>query len=321
MLMRGILGAFFAVGAIGAAIAQNSFPTPGGATVPGYVNMCITGNLAVPCNPGGGGGGYVGPLDVAGGVAKFCVGLRACSAASRGTAAINVCNPSDVVCVDMSTDAVTGALVVTTVGGSNCGAVTCTIKAFYGQSGGGNCTGNECLMTQEAPTSRADLMLSCIGTLPCAACVGTCQYTIASSPGTGQMPWVNINAPVSLGAVAIRTGLFTTQQVLLNDPYLYFAPAANTFGLYAGNTLTTAQTDSVWHSFQNVASGVIGTSVITVDGTRTTGDAGTTGADALAFTGAAPASMNFTEIWLVTGVLDAAHTTALNTNAKTYWGY
>lgn len=35
----------------GPAAAQNSFPTPGGATVPGYVNMCITGNRAVPCIP------------------------------------------------------------------------------------------------------------------------------------------------------------------------------------------------------------------------------------------------------------------------------
>lgn len=33
------------------AIAQNSFPTAGGATVTGYVTMCVTAGVAVPCNP------------------------------------------------------------------------------------------------------------------------------------------------------------------------------------------------------------------------------------------------------------------------------
>ena len=31
--------------------AQNNFPTPGGATVPGYVTMCVTAGIAAPCNP------------------------------------------------------------------------------------------------------------------------------------------------------------------------------------------------------------------------------------------------------------------------------
>lgn len=31
------------------AMAQNSFPTPGGASVPGLVQMCITANQAKPC--------------------------------------------------------------------------------------------------------------------------------------------------------------------------------------------------------------------------------------------------------------------------------
>jgi hypothetical protein len=33
------------------ALAQNSFGTPGGATVPGYVTMCIVTGVAVPCSP------------------------------------------------------------------------------------------------------------------------------------------------------------------------------------------------------------------------------------------------------------------------------
>jgi hypothetical protein len=34
----------------GVAMAQNSFPTPGGARVPGAVVMCITAGKAVPCS-------------------------------------------------------------------------------------------------------------------------------------------------------------------------------------------------------------------------------------------------------------------------------
>lgn len=33
------------------AAAQNNFQTPGGASVPGYVTMCVVGGKAVPCSP------------------------------------------------------------------------------------------------------------------------------------------------------------------------------------------------------------------------------------------------------------------------------
>jgi Chaperone of endosialidase len=56
MLMRIALSALWLLAGVGGALAQNSFPTPGGATAPAFVMMCISGGLAVPCNPGGGGG-------------------------------------------------------------------------------------------------------------------------------------------------------------------------------------------------------------------------------------------------------------------------
>ena len=37
------------------ALAQNSFLTPGGSSVPGIVTMCLSSNVAVPCATGGGG--------------------------------------------------------------------------------------------------------------------------------------------------------------------------------------------------------------------------------------------------------------------------
>lgn len=51
-LRAAALGLVFTASLWGQAFAQNSFPTPGGATVPGYVTMCVVANLAVPCNSG-----------------------------------------------------------------------------------------------------------------------------------------------------------------------------------------------------------------------------------------------------------------------------
>src|SRR5216684_5005777 len=83
---------------------------------------------------------FVGSGDIVGGW-QVWYGLRAFSAAKRGTKAINVCNVSDVACADFLTDATTGALVVTTVGGSDCSVVVCIIKTLYDQSGALACTG------------------------------------------------------------------------------------------------------------------------------------------------------------------------------------
>lgn len=47
------LGALLTASLAVPALAQNSFPTAGGATVPGFITMCVVANLAVPCNPGG----------------------------------------------------------------------------------------------------------------------------------------------------------------------------------------------------------------------------------------------------------------------------
>lgn len=80
---------------------------------------------------------FVGPGDVAPG-AYFWGGLRAYSAAKRGTPAVRVCDGSQANCVDVNSDAVTGKVVITstTVSGIDCTASTaCTISQLYDQSG------------------------------------------------------------------------------------------------------------------------------------------------------------------------------------------
>src|SRR5215472_2356967 len=78
-------------------------------------------------------GGYQGPGDVVSGATAWW-GYRAYNAAKCGTAAVNVCNVSDVVCADQSTSATTGQLFLNTVGGTNCvSAGPCTNKTLYDQ--------------------------------------------------------------------------------------------------------------------------------------------------------------------------------------------
>jgi hypothetical protein len=98
------------------AIALVSVPIPASAFgCSGWLQIA-GGNGCNSSIAGGGGGGYTGPGDIAPG-AKAWWGLRAYSAAKRGTRAVNVCNVSDVACVDFNTDATTGTLVIT-VGGA-----------------------------------------------------------------------------------------------------------------------------------------------------------------------------------------------------------
>ena len=47
------LWAFLIASLAAPALAQNNFPTTGGATVPGFVTMCIVANVATPCAAGG----------------------------------------------------------------------------------------------------------------------------------------------------------------------------------------------------------------------------------------------------------------------------
>ena len=53
------LGALLTASLAAPALAQNNFPTTGGATVPGFVTMCIVASVATPCPPGTTVGGAV----------------------------------------------------------------------------------------------------------------------------------------------------------------------------------------------------------------------------------------------------------------------
>ncbi|WP_027517873.1 hypothetical protein [Bradyrhizobium sp. WSM1417] len=215
---------------------------------------------------------YAGPGDVVASASGWW-GFRAYSAAKKGTKAINVCNVSDVACADMNTDAITGALVITLVGGSDCSSVTCTIKTVYDQSGGTNCSAAACDLTNSTIANRPTLQTNCANGQPCAVCNGASSQKLAntSAPTLAQ--------PISGAYVGARTGTFTTGGGLLSSAstglIAGFAPSTNTFRIFNGTSLPATASDSTVHSFQTVSNNT--SSVVVVDGSATSGTSSTGG--------------------------------------------
>jgi hypothetical protein len=319
MLIRAAMGAFFALGAIGAALAQNSFPTPGGATVPGYVNMCIVGNLAVPCNPSGGGGGFTGPGDTVSGALAWW-GLRAYSSATAGTKAANICNASSV-CADVNTLAANGNFDVATAQGAplNCGGTggTCTVNKLYDQSGASNCTGP---CDEIGSTPFPTLVFNCLGTKPCAAFAASPMQSPAYVPTTNQ--------PFTGSAVATRTGNLTAYGDIIANAgggiQLMFGQGNNLVSQYASGSIPSASAaDNAPHAMQFIVNGATGSFFI--DGVSTavgsnpgpgpiTGNLDV-GGNANNLAG------NFFEGGFWAFGFSGAQQSSMNTNQHTYWGF
>ncbi len=264
---------------------------------------------------------YVGPGNVVASSTAW-YGLRAYSTADRGNALINVCNVSDVVCADMSSDATTGALVIATIGGSSCSVVVCTIKTFYDRSGNGK------NVTQATISKRFTLTVSCVNSKPCAVALGSSsQCYLASS---------TITATSSTAIfVGIRTGAFTTQATVLGDDsdHIEFGYLNATNKVYLSGPVTAANitaSDSAWHAVQGVSVSASGSS-ITVDGSTTgslnTGTAAYTGRPVLgAYGSAGPAcggqylTGSFVEGGYWASAFSAGDLTAMDSNMRTYWG-
>jgi hypothetical protein len=226
----------------------------------------------------GGAAAFSGPGDVVSG-AKAWWGLRAYSLAQAGTKAANVCNSGDANCANVNTLA-NGNFDVATAQGAplSCGGGggTCTIKTLYDQSAALSCTGSvACDLSNATPASRPTLVFNCLGSLPCMAFSGTqsLSQTITFAAANAQ--------PVTLSAVQMRTGNFTTSQstnatTSVNGPELGFGSSANTAAIFAGSTVTLAATDSAAHAIQGLFSGA--SSIINVDGVDSTpGNAGAQG--------------------------------------------
>lgn len=268
----------------------------------------------------GGGSSYTGPCDVVAGC-TFYYSLRAASSAKRGTKSINVCNVSDVACGDLSTDATTGDLVVSAIGGSSCSIITCTVKTIYDQGTGTFCTGSApCDLTQATIGTRPTLVVNCVGGKPCLACSGS-QHLDSTSFPTG-------NQPFTISGVAKRTGGTTAFGDILglhSTVQLLFGNSVNTLGVYAGVVQTVTAADNSWHAIQALVQDNISMqSKLYVDGTSTNISPSNSNfnTDVQLCSDNNPLTGNVAEtgVWVGTA-FNGTQDAAMNTNQHTYWGF
>lgn len=277
---------------------------------------------------GVGGATYQGPGDIntTGVVAWW--GLRAFSAAKRGSAVANVCNSTggvDVGCADMVSDATTGALIPQTISGIPCPGTNCTLKILYDQSGANSCTVNSvaaqpCNVSQAVIANRpilssTDILTTSAHSLKCSGLGVTCVVTAGSSQ------------PYTISAVAERTS-GTASSVYFGDSgnFGMGMGAANTLSDYCSATGTVGSiADNAFHAIQTLCNGASGN--IYVDGSANTKSLGTAaigtstngfflGTDAFAntFTG------NIKEAGLWTGDKSAAFS-VMDSKQHAFWGF
>lgn len=251
--------------------------------------------------------GYTGPGNIVASPNSW-YGFRAFSSADRGNILMNVCNVADVVCADLSSDATTGALVISSIGGSSCSVVTCTIKTMYDRSGNGY------NITQATIASRPTLVVSCVNSLPCAN--SNSQNWALSGGGT-------VNQPFTMNYVANRTSGAGEQDLMaryITDGALCGFNTANNAYLWAGGGggfIYVSAPNNAWHAVQCVFNGA--SSAIDADGTTVTNASAGIGVarPSISFGGIIG---NFVEGGLWPVAFSAGNITSMCHNQFVYWG-
>jgi hypothetical protein len=200
---------------------------------------------------------YQGILDVASTGAKGCWSLRACSAAARGTKAINLCDDTGANCADILTDATTGMLNAPgTLGTNNCNTSgTCRIAKVYDQSGALNCASSTaCDLVQAVNASRPTLTWNCNNSLPCMMLTGTELLGTSNN-------FTAIAQTFSISAVGVRTVQGSVNSLFLNSTAQFgFLNSANSMRMAAGAGSSVGNvTDGSWHAFQSIFAGASST--------------------------------------------------------------
>lgn len=260
----------------------------------------------------GGAPAYTGIGDIL--AQTFWGGFRAYSSATRGTKAINACIPADAACADLSTDATTGLLVVSTIGGSSCSVVTCTIKTLYDKASTNDAT-------QATIGSRPTLTANSLNTAWCMTFAGGQALIGVNYTSSQPYSMLAVTKPTSntgdQGIMGVDNGTFAGG--ILNHS------STGNFQIYSGNTIAAATTLNTWHAYQGVFNGVLN-GVNAQDGSEVTGDGGSQSLTAypLNIGQEGTASQPYTGLICEVGYLNAgysgANRTAMNTNMHGAYG-
>ncbi len=212
---------------------------------------------------------YVGPGDVVSG-ASFWYGLRGYNRATLGAALVNVCLPADSACADFSSNAATGVLVVTSISGTSCANVTCTIKTWYDQ---GSAHKN---LTQATIASRPTLGIGATACVRVAVCA-----VFPHVPGNVSSGAPSIAQPFSMSLVAVEvagagfTSFFGADDGVSTFNYILLRNTDGTAELSANSSLenTACCIDGNWHALLGVANSTAST--LTGEGITVAGNVGT----------------------------------------------
>lgn len=252
----------------------------------GSVHAQMNGGLQFPGpgTPHSAGAAFSGALDVIGTNVIACYSLQACSAALRGTRAVNACNTTggvEVGCGDLSTDGTTGLLVPATISGITCPGANCSIKIWYDQTTGNQCGGASCDLVIPGGGSgvpvRPLLIASGYGSGP-AATLGTTQALDTFSNSVTQ------SQPYSMASVSCRvanggggTDIFFGSTAANGSMYWDNTP---NFALFAGGFgVVATSTNNTWQRYAGAFDngGGAGSSGMVSGGSLVTGVTASTG--------------------------------------------
>lgn len=220
--------------------------------------------------PGGKAGAatYTGPGDAA--TYTFWMSTaRAYSTATRGTNAVQLCQPANTNCVNITSDATTGLVPnAPTVNGSACdnGAHQCFIKTMYDQ------TGNGFFQDQTTGANQPKWHVSATGSFPCGGYVRASSLNLGTNAGP-----TTITQPFLVQAVARRSSGQSANQndiisALTSQVELYHGNSASNVSMYSGNganVLSVALTDNTFGSIAGIFNGA--SSSINVNSTMGSG--------------------------------------------------
>jgi hypothetical protein len=274
---------------------------------------------------------YTGPGDVVGTGTVVWYGLRAYNAtqASAGAKAVNVCLASNASCTDMVVDSA-GDLVVTTVGGSSCGSVSCFVHTIYDQSGVTACGSGSlpCDMVQTTAADQPRFIINCIGSLPCIQFSSGSQGLSSTSGITGHSTASGSTMTGFAGVGGtIASGSFEVGGCSINFANLGFnnAISADDVYMFNGGTpylqvgVTTGA--GVYHSLVGVANAA--SSVLVVDGTVNSGTVTNSGDCSTAALNTGFTDTGHTNTWteygLWTTIFNSTQYNAMSSNISSYW--
>jgi hypothetical protein len=153
------------------------------------------------------------------------------------------------------------------------------VKTMYDQSGSSACSG-PCDMAQQGGdgVTQPLFLPVCIGGKPC---FWTIPVNSVNQVTTAGLSSALASQPISLSYVGERTGNTSSFNLVLScaasdgtsiNVNLNFSNTGNTAGASAGSNLTGTASDNAAHAFQALFNG--GSSALNIDGTDTTGSAG-----------------------------------------------